>query len=224
MLFPIGDENIQGKNKPIISYTFIFLNVFIFFATILGPYSVEKIYQLFATVPVEIMRGESLYTLGTNMFLHGDLFHLFGNMLFLWIFADNLEIIIGNLRFLIFYLIGGIVASIIFVLFNQESTLYTLGASGAMAAIMGAYLVFFPNSKIKTFVLLFLVKIRAYYFMIIWFVFQVVYSILELNKAADEGGAAWMAHIGGFLFGLLLARLMKRYQLFDPAFKDSVWT
>lgn len=220
MIFPIGDENIKGKTKPYLAYSLIVLNILIFVIMKLQVSNLMDFYEDFATIPTEILLGNLWYTLATNMFLHADFMHLFGNMLFLWIFADNLEVTLGHILFIVFYLLGGVIATLIFVYFNQTSELPTLGASGAMSAVMGAYLIFFPYSKIKTILLIFFVKIPAITFMIIWFIYQLFFSILELGKDQSEGGTAWMAHIGGFIFGMIFAFVIKRMGLFDSEYQN----
>lgn len=132
----------------------------------------------------------------TSMFLHGGLFHLGSNMLFLWIFGNNVEDRMGHIRFAAFYLLGGIAATVGFVLSQPDGTVSLVGASGAVAAVMGAYLVWFPRAPIRTLVFLLLVDIRARWFLLVWFVMQFF--------TAPGSGVAWMAHVVGFVFGVLV--------------------
>jgi rhomboid family protein len=139
----------------------------------------------------------------TSMFLHGSLLHIGGNMLFLWIFGNNVEDRLGRLGFATFYLAGGIVATLAQVAVSRDSTVPSIGASGAIAAVMGAYLVWFPNARVRTLVILFLVDIPAKVFLVVWFVLQ---FFTDPNE-----GVAWMAHVGGFLFGLLVGLLFRGF-------------
>lgn len=215
MIFPIGDENINTGVKPIFSYGFIALNVLLFIYTfIMNDNQLSAFYQSYVTIPVNILQGEDWLSLLTNMFLHGGLLHLLGNMLFMWIFSDNVEAVLGNLWFLLFYLGGGVFASLSHVFASTSSTIPSLGASGALAAVMGAYLIFFPKSKIKVLVIYLFrnVHISALYFLGIWFVIQLGSSLWEIGKDPDAPGTAWWAHIGGFIFGVVVAFIAKKYQ------------
>jgi membrane associated rhomboid family serine protease len=133
----------------------------------------------------------------TSMFLHGGLLHLGSNMLFLWIFGNNIEDHMGHIRFTLFYLLGGIAATVGFVLSQPDGTVSLVGASGAVAAVMGAYLVWFPRAPIRTLVFLFLIDIRARWFLLVWFVMQFFTS--------PDAGVAWVAHVAGFVFGVVVA-------------------
>ena len=230
MIFPVGDDQVKGGHKPLFSYAFIGINVIIFLIqlSVTGNLICD-----FSTIPDEVLKGESLHTTITSMFLHGGWMHLLGNMLFLWIFADNLEAIIGNFNFLIFYLAGGLVATGVHILFNQgglemgaccfpcevtnpcvfengQATpcpryIPSLGASGAISAVMGAYLVLFPKSQIKILVafLFRTFKVSAIVFLGIWFAQQLIFGLGTIGPSAQTSGVAWWAHIGGFVFGLL---------------------
>ncbi len=209
MIIPVGDENVVGGAKPIFSYAFIVLNVLIFiFHISLG--SIEAITQFandFGAIPSEILRFEDLYTLGTSIFLHGGFMHLAGNMLFLWLFADNIEANAGNLHFLFFYLLGGLVASLAHVFLTDTPDIPTVGASGAISAVMGAYMVCFPKSKIRMMILILFKSfyIPAILFLGFWFAQQIFSSFAVTDS--EQGGVAWWAHIGGFVFGVLYALL-----------------
>lgn len=218
MIFPIGDTNVKGGTKPLISYSLIFLNIVIFIYSLTLGDNIAEFYKSFATIPYDIMQGNGYSTLLSNTFLHGGLLHLLGNMLFLWIFADNIEAIMGNFWFLAFYLCGGIFASLAHVLFSQASTIPSLGASGALSAIMGAYMIFFPKSQIKVLVV-FLFKnfyVSAIYFLGLWFAVQLFSSFSEIGKDPNASGTAWWAHIGGFVFGLVVAYILKKNQIINP--------
>jgi len=143
-------------------------------------------------------------TLLTSMFLHGSLFHLLGNMLYLWIFGNNVEDYLGSVRFVLFYFLSGLGASLFHIIFNFNSTIPVIGASGAIAGILGAYLILFPHAKVLTFVfLIFIIRIipiPAVFVLGIWFLGQ-------LMNVGLGGGVAWFAHIGGFLLGIFLVKL-----------------
>lgn len=218
MIFPIGDTNVHGGAKPYVTYTFIALNILVFLYSVSLGDGLLQFYNDYATIPRNIMDGYGYLTLLTNTFLHGGLMHILGNMLFLWIFSDNVEAVMGNVAFILFYLSGGIFASLAHVLTNQQSIIPSLGASGALSAVMGAYLVFFPKSKVKVLVLFLFrnVHISALYFLGAWFAMQLYSSFSDMGRNENEGGTAWWAHIGGFIFGVGLAYILKRYHIVKP--------
>jgi len=214
MLFPVGDDPNIGRHKPIFSYVFLGANVLVFlYQLTLATPECERFMVHFGTIPLEIMNGEDLFTLFTSIFLHAGFLHILGNMLFLWVFADNIESVIGSYKFILFYLMGGLVASAIHILFYPTSTIPTVGASGAIAAVLGAYIVMFPKSKIKIRFLLFKpFMLTALIFLGIWFVHNLFSGLGSLGpESAQSGGVAWWAHIGGFVFGALLGLIMKKY-------------
>lgn len=214
MFFPIGDTQVQQGTKPFIAYIIIALNVLVYlYEFYLGEPRLSEFVNQYGTIPVEITHGKDYYTIFTSMFLHGGWMHLIGNMLFLWVFADNIEATVGYTQFLIFYLAGGIAASLTHTLLNSESTVPCVGASGAIAACLGAYVVMFPQSKIKILFLLFfsIFYVNAIYFLGFWIVQQLVSGIGSLSVAtADTSGVAYWAHIGGFAFGLLAGLYFKK--------------
>lgn len=219
MIFPIGDDNIEGA-KPLFSYIFIAMNVGIFLWMFsMSNQEIMSIYHQYATIPSLIVQGEGYSTLLTNTFLHGGLLHLLGNMLFMWIFADNIEAVMGSVGFVLFYVAGGIFASLAHVMFNMQSSIPSLGASGALAAVMGAYLVFFPKSRIKILVIYLFrnFHISALYFLGLWIVFQFISSFMEIGKNPDASGTAWWAHIGGFIFGVVVALVLKQFGIIRPS-------
>lgn len=202
MLFPIGDDNVKGGYYPIVSYTFLALNILVFILEMNQGHRLEQFIATYGAIPVEITHGERLYTLFTSMFLHGSIGHIVGNMLFLWIFADNIEAVIGSVRFLIFYLAGGLIAHAAHIFFNMDSPIPTVGASGAIAAVMGAYMIMFPQSRVKVLLLIFPFRVPALLFLGFWIFsqFQSGVGSLQVNTAETDGIAYW-AHIGGFVFG-----------------------
>lgn len=205
MLFPIGDDQVKGGHFPLFSYGFIVLNVVIFlFQTSLSPAQLNAFIFDYGSIPAETVRGQDLFTLITSMFLHGGWMHLIGNMLFLWVFADNIEATIGNGRFLFFYLFGGLAAHAAHIYFNYDSGIPTVGASGAISAVMGAYLVMFPSSRIKMLFLVFTFRIPALLFLLFWIWQQWLNGTAALQvQTAESAGVAWWAHIGGFVFGVV---------------------
>lgn len=205
MFFPIGDDQVKGGHFPLFSYGFIVLNILVYlFERSLPDAQLQAFIFQFGAIPAEVTRGEDLPTLFTSMFLHGGLAHLIGNMLFLWVFADNIEATIGNFRFLIFYLLGGLAAHAAHIYFNWNSTMPTVGASGAISAVMGAYLIMFPTSRIKIFFFFFIFRIPALLFLGFWIWQQWLSGTAALEVAtAETAGIAWWAHIGGFAFGVL---------------------
>ncbi len=205
MLFPIGDEQVRGGATPLFSYGFIALNVAIFLMQVNMPSAqLQAFIYDYGSIPAETMRGQDLFTLLTSMFLHGGWMHLIGNMLFLWVFADNIEATIGNGRFFLFYILGGLAAHAAHIYFNAGSTVPTVGASGAISAVMGAYLVMFPASRIKMLFFVFTFRVPAFIFLGFWIWQQWISgtAALQVDTAQSEG-VAWWAHIGGFAFGVL---------------------
>ena len=218
MIFPIGDDQVHGGHKPFFSYLFLGLNVLVFFCEMnLSVESLNIFTTNFGATPDEFLHANYLYTLLTSLFLHGGWMHLLGNMLFLWVFADNIEGTIGNLRFLVFYLAGGIAATLFHGLINPSSTIPLIGASGAISAVLGAYLVIFPHSKIKVLVLFLFSSFRipALAFLGVWIINQFIDGYGSLGAVSAEGaGIAYWAHIGGFLFGLTVGFFARK--TYDP--------
>lgn len=205
MIFPIGDDNVSGGFKPLFSYSLIAANVVIF---VISLTSLQYIVTEFGSIPVEITNGEDLHTLFSSMFLHGGPAHIFGNMLFLWVFGDNIEAVIGNIPFFLFYILGGLAATATHISLDPSSAIPVVGASGAISAIMGAYIVMFPKSKIKMTVLfMFSFYISAIFFLGYWIFQQFMGGFNALG--GESGGVAWWAHIGGFVFGVIGGMLFK---------------
>lgn len=219
MIFPIGDDQVKGGHKGYISYTFIVLNVLVFLYQLTLPIEACSRFLLeFGVRPVEITAGVDYFTLITSMFVHGGWMHLIGNMVFLWVFGDNIEAIIGPIRFTLFYLAGGICAALVHIYFNLGSSVPTVGASGAIAAVLGAYIVMFPKSQIRLIIIFFFITFRipAVVFLGFWIIQQLFNGIGGIGgTTAHTGGVAWWAHIGGFAFGLI-SGLMIRW-MFDTS-------
>ncbi len=220
-MIPIRDQ-IPTRHVPIINYLLIAANVFVFIMMWLaGPNQEALVYQ-FALIPANFTAGVNAASIGdifTSMFMHAGLLHLGGNMLYLWIFGDNVEDLMGPIKYLIFYLVGGVVASLTHILTNPGSQIPTVGASGAIAAVLGAYLVLFPQSRVLTFIpigfFMRLTLVPASLVLILWFVLQLFNGVLTLG-AGDVGGTAFWAHIGGFVAGVLLALIITPRRQPDP--------
>jgi membrane associated rhomboid family serine protease len=162
--------------------------------------------------PVQGLGGEALIT---SMFMHGGWMHLLGNMLFLWVFGNNIEDSMGHLRFLFFYLACGVAASLAHVFFSPASQVPMVGASGAISGVMGAYILLYPSARVRTyFPPFFFFRIRAFFFLLLWFVLQ-LYDGLAMPGTPEEGGVAVWAHIGGFVAGLLLIKPFDRPRLVE---------
>lgn len=206
-MFPIRDHNPSGRS-PYVVYFLLAANVIIFllYVSKMGdPESINKLFYDWAILPARITDGARYDTLVTSMFLHGGWMHLAGNMLFLWIFGDNLEEEMGHIPFLIFYVISGIGAGLIHVISAPYSGVPTIGASGAIAGVMGGYLLLFPKAKVDVLLILIIYfrifTVPAFVMLGIWLGFQFIGSI---GSNPDQGGVAYWAHTGGFAVGLAL--------------------
>ena len=222
MLMPLGDDNSDRHTTPVVTYALIAINLLVWLLELsLG----ERFIHGYATVPLEITGGTDIVgartveaggqtipiqhypgptpiylTLLSSMFMHASWMHIFGNMLYLWIFGDNIENRIGAARFLGFYLVSGVVASLAHIAFAMDSTIPSLGASGAIAGVLGAYLVLFPKRKVRVMVARQIVNMPAFVVLGLWIALQ----FFGQFSVAGEGGVAYMAHIGGFVAGVAL--------------------
>jgi membrane associated rhomboid family serine protease len=208
MIFPIGDDQVVGGDKPVFTYAFLALNIglFVWMLFFSDFPDIQTFYNTYGSIPAEMMEGRDWWTLVSAMFIHGGFLHLAGNMIFLYVFADNIEATIGHWRFLLFYLAGGLVAGVAHTVFNPASTIPAVGASGAISAVLGAYMVMFPASRIRVFILFFFTSayLPAFLFLGIWILQQTIAGVGALGTVdLDTGGVAWWAHIGGFVFGFL---------------------
>ena len=217
MFFPIGDDQVKGGYRPIVSYSFLVINIAIFLFQISLGDRINLFITTYGVIPNEILAGTDYFTLFTSMFLHGGWMHLIGNMLFLWVFADNIEAVVGSVWFILFYFLGGLAASFAHILLDPASSIPSVGASGAISAVLGAYLVMFPRSKIKVLIIILFsnFKMPALYFLGLWFVQQLISGVGEIGETAEGGGVAWWAHIGGFVFGLLAGLYFKNRTSFS---------
>ncbi len=206
-MFPIRDHNPSGRT-PYVVYTLIAANILIFLSYV-GIMNdarlINGLFLDFAMIPARISDGVALETLVTSMFLHGGWMHLAGNMLFLWIFGDNLEDEMGHLPFLVFYLVAGIGAGLVHVAMGPDSAIPTIGASGAIAAVMGGYLLLFPKARVDILLILIVYfrvfSIPAFIMLGVWLAMQ---AFGTLTSDPDGGGVAYWAHTGGFVVGLVL--------------------
>ncbi|MBI4425962.1 MAG: rhomboid family intramembrane serine protease [Candidatus Kerfeldbacteria bacterium] len=207
-MIPIRDHNPSGRT-PYVTYSLIGLNVAVFvYMFFLGETGLRQFIEQYAMIPAKIIAGQSLLTMLTAMFLHGGLAHIIGNMLFLNIFGDNLEDRFGHVRYFGFYLLAGLAGSALQVAINPSSTIPNLGASGAIAGVMGGYLVLFPRERIDvlwTFGFLGVSTVPASAMLFYWILFQFIAGAGSF--ASQGGGVAYFAHIGGFAFGYLVTRL-----------------
>ena len=236
MVFPIGDDNTGRLRTPFVTYLLIALNVLVF-VFLQGMGTNERFTYAFSTVPQEIRTGEDVarpvrievgdqsatiplqqtpgsvyFTLLISMFMHGGLMHLLGNMLFLWIFGDNIEDDLGHVRYTAFYLVTGVLASLAHVVstftFGDNPFIPSLGASGAISGVMGGYLVMHPHRSVRVIMFRMLTTVPGYVAVGLWFIFQLISAFGVLGQGPQAGGGvAFMAHIGGFIAGAVLVRM-----------------
>ena len=240
MVFPLYDDNSDRLSTPVVNYAIIALNIIVF-VLLQGIGTNDAFTYAFSTVPQEILTGHdvvtsshvvetvtgqrmvipglgptpgSVYlTLFTSMFMHGGIAHIAGNMLFLWIFGDNIEDRLGHVRYLIVYLVCGVIASLAHVFAtaafapDQSSLLVpSLGASGAISGVLGGYILLYPSRRVTVFLFRFLTQVPAWVAIGIWFAFQLVSGLGMLGGGSQAGGVAYAAHVGGFVAGLVLVK------------------
>jgi len=205
---PIGDDNSSRRTVPYVTFGLIAANILFF---VLELFSGNAFIEQWAFIPVRFLENPiaASLTLFTSMFMHAGWAHLLGNMVYLWIFGDNVEDRFGHVKFLIFYLICGLAATFAQLIFNTTSSIPNLGASGAIAGVLGAYIVLFPKGKINVMQGQRAIQVPALLVIGLWFVLQFFSGIGSLSTTADTGGVAYMAHIGGFLAGILLTFLFR---------------
>ena len=245
MVFPLWDDNSDRTTTPLVNYAIIALNIFVF--VVLQRFGTDTQFTYsFSTVPWEIITGRdavspshvvvdaitgqrflqpglgetpvSVYlTLFTSMFMHGGIAHIGGNMLFLWIFGDNIEDRLGHIRYLVFYLVCGLIASLahVFATYafatDQNSLLVpSLGASGAISGVLGGYILLYPRRRVTVILFRFLTDVPAYVAIGIWFAFQLVSGLGMFGGGSQQGGVAYAAHVGGFIAGLVLIKLFDK--------------
>jgi membrane associated rhomboid family serine protease len=207
-MFPIGDDDSARRMTPVVTYVLIALNLIFFFVELSGG---EPFIEKWAVIPRQLIEnpGGELPTLFTSMFMHAGWLHLGGNMLYLWIFGDNVEDNFGHLKFLIFYLLCGIAATLAQLAFSAGSNIPNLGASGAIAGVLGAYILLFPRGQVRVLMGRGIIPMPAIAVIGIWIVLQFVSGIGSISNTAETGGVAYMAHIGGFVAGIILTFVLR---------------
>ncbi len=209
MLFPIGDDNSTRRTFPLVILLLILANALFFIAELaLGEAFIVQwsfVPQRFLANPVA-----GFLTLFTSMFMHAGWLHIAGNMLYLWIFGDNVEDRFGHVKFLIFYLICGLAATFAQMAFNMHSEIPNLGASGAIAGVLGAYILMFPKGRVKVLLVNRVVLLPALIVLGLWIALQFFSGIGSIMGSTDEGGIAYMAHIGGFITGFILTFFFRK--------------
>ncbi len=214
-MIPLRDTQ-RSLTAPVVTVAVIVVNALVFMHEIaLGPY-LERFVFAYGLIPRRFVYwpGDALdplrfLPLFTSMFWHGGWLHLLGNMLYLWIFGDNVEDRLGHVRYLVFYLLSGMAAGLTQVILNPTSNLPTIGASGAIAGVLGAYLVTFPRSRVLTFFPpIWFFQLPAFAYLVFWFLMQLLEGVGSLGAPADTGGVAVWAHVGGFVAGVVLIKLM----------------
>jgi membrane associated rhomboid family serine protease len=225
MVFPLYDHNpFKYSRPPIVTWGLIALNIIIFLFEIASDQGTQAILASFAANPAAITHDVHApgpvppeLTLLTSMFLHGGWEHLLGNMIYLWVFGDDIEEALGSLRFLIFYLLCGIISALVFVAFNMHSTTPLIGASGAISGVLAAYLLLRPCARVTVFILRIVLRVRAYWVIGAWALLQ----IYLLSQHSDDG-VAYLAHVGGLVAGAILFFVMRPagvelFECVDPA-------
>jgi membrane associated rhomboid family serine protease len=217
-LIPLRDSA-RSRTFPVVNLTIIILNLVIYFKEVtVEPYRLNQIFYTYGLIPADVLNtiftGAPLTPVLINFitatFIHGGWVHVIGNMLFLWVFGDNVEDRLGHFKYLLFYLLAGIAGGVVHVITNPASTIPVVGASGAVAGVLGAYIIAFPRSRILALVpiiiIFTLMEIPAVIFIALWFFIQLFNGVASLGGAANP--VAWWAHVGGFLMGMLLIKMM----------------
>jgi membrane associated rhomboid family serine protease len=207
-MFPIGDDNSSRRTFPVFTYALIAMNFIYFFVELSGG---EAFIVQWAFVPGRFLAnpGGDFVTIFTSMFMHAGWVHLLGNMLYMWIFGDNVEDRFGHIKFLIFYLLCGIAATFAQMAFSSGSNVPNLGASGAIAGVLGAYILMFPRGKVNVLMGQAVIPMPALVVIGFWIVLQFFSEIGAIASATEAGGVAYMAHIGGFIVGVMLTLLFR---------------
>jgi membrane associated rhomboid family serine protease len=207
-MFPIGDDNSSRRSVPVVTYILIVLNVLFFLVELSGG---DAFITQWAFVPSRFLSNPAadFPTLFTSMFMHAGWVHLGGNMLYLWIFGDNVEDRFGKVSFLIFYLLSGLGATATQLMFSMDSNIPNLGASGAIAGVLGAYILLFPQSRVSVLQGQRIIPVPALMVIGLWFILQLFSGIGSISDTSDTGGVAFMAHVGGFVAGFILTFLFR---------------
>ena len=219
MVLPLGDDNTGRLSFPAVTVFLIAANIAVFLVELAQGAHIEGFFQMWAVVPAEYAARTDLpptqpfpfwATLFTSMFMHGGWLHLGGNMLYLWIFGDNVEDAMGRGRYLLFYLLCGVAASLAQIAINPDSQIPSLGASGAISGVLAAYLVMFPVRRVAVLMIRTVTHMPAYVVIGFWVVLQFVNGIGQLAQTEETGGVAYAAHVGGFVAGFVLVWLFRR--------------
>ncbi|MEO0071817.1 MAG: rhomboid family intramembrane serine protease [candidate division WOR-3 bacterium] len=210
-MLPLRDD-IPSERRPVITYLIVGINALVFFyELLLSRDGLQDFFGSYGVVPINIVYGENLYTLFTAMFIHANFAHILGNMLYLWIFGDNVEDTLGKFWFIIMYLLSGLVGSFAHILVVPNSAIPTIGASGAVSGVLGAYLVLYPNARVLTLVplgfFLRILLLPAGLFLGFWIFLQLLYGFSSIG---GHSGVAYFAHIGGFVVGLFFGLIFRR--------------
>jgi membrane associated rhomboid family serine protease len=220
-MIPLRDAN-PSRTVPFVTYGIIALNVLAFLLELAMGNQAGALVMEFGVVPARVSAAlnpaafdaGAWLSFGSSMFLHGGWMHLIGNMLFLYVFGDNIEDRCGHGRFVLFYLVAGSAAAATQIAADPASEMPMIGASGAIAGVLGAYVILFPRARVLTLVPIFiffqLIEIPAYLFLGLWFLMQIASGVLSLHIGGDAGGVAWWAHIGGFVAGALILPFLRR--------------
>ena len=207
-MLPIGDDNSARRIVPLVTYALIALNVLFFFVELAGG---DAFIQTWAFVPSRFLANPAadFLTLFTSLFMHAGWVHLGGNMLYLWIFGDNVEDRFGHVKFIVFYLLCGLAATFAQLVFSMNSNIPNLGASGAIAGVLGAYILLFPQGRVRVLQGQQVIQVSALIVIGLWIVLQFFSGIGSIAATVDTGGVAYMAHIGGFIAGFVLTFLFR---------------
>lgn len=207
-MMPIGDDNSARKTVPIVTYALIALNVLFFIIELTGG---DAVINKWAFIPSRFLANPlgDFLTLFTSMFMHAGWLHLGSNMLYLWIFGDNVEDRFGHIKFIIFYLLCGLAATFAQLAVNASSDIPNLGASGAIAGVLGAYIILFPKGRIRVLQGRGIIQVSALIVIGLWIVLQLFSGVGSITASTDTGGVAYMAHIGGFVAGIALTFLFR---------------
>jgi membrane associated rhomboid family serine protease len=227
-MFPLKDDN-PTYHKPIVTIALIVANVLVFLYQVSQGEQYQAVVVKYGLIPYELVHGVELtprlafpssMTLFTSMFMHGGWFHVGGNMLYLWIFGNNVEDVLRPIPFLIFYVLSGLFATMLFIITGPNTQVPLIGASGAVSGVLGAYAVRWPRARVMTLIFfgwfIRVIWVPAIVVLGLWFIFQLFFSLPAIGQASS-GGVAYMAHVGGFIFGLAAALLLK------GRFRGSSW-
>jgi len=208
-MLPIGDENPYRKRFPLVTYALLLVNILIFYFEVRGG---EAFITTWSFVPARFFANPvgDLASLFTSMFLHASLIHLGSNMLYLLIFGDNVESFFGHFKFLVFYLVSGLAGNLAQGFFSANSTVPMLGASGAIAGVLGAYILLFPTRKVRVLLGFFVLRVPALVAIGAWFILQLLNGYGSVAVTAESGGVAYLAHVGGFVMGFLLTAIFSK--------------